>query len=79
MPEEARKERQGASCSTPRLAAEQVAHRLILGKRLKDASLPIEEGSAKERAEKNLKLYLRRLLSQGTGSSTPDDRDLEDL
>jgi uncharacterized protein (TIGR02444 family) len=60
------------------LAAEQVAHRLIF-KRLDDAPMPAEGGSAKDRAEKNLKLYLRRLLSQGTGSSTPDERDLEDL
>jgi uncharacterized protein (TIGR02444 family) len=60
------------------LAAEQVAHRLIF-KRLDDAPMPTEGGGPKERAEKNLKLYLRRLLSQGGGSTTPDERDLGDL
>jgi len=59
------------------LAAEQVAHRLIF-KRLDDAPMPSEGGSPKERAEKNLKLYLRRLLSQG-GPATPDERDLGDV
>ncbi|HET6621554.1 MAG TPA: TIGR02444 family protein [Dongiaceae bacterium] len=59
------------------LAAEQVAHRLIF-KRLDDAPMPTEGGTAKERAEKNLKLYLRRLLSQ-SGPGGPDERDLGDL
>ena len=59
------------------LAAEQVAHRLIF-KRLDDAPMPTEGGSQRERAEKNLKLYLRRLLSQGP-SSAPDERDLGDV
>ncbi len=60
------------------LAAEQVAHRLIF-KRLDDAPMPTEGGTVKERAERNLKLYLRRLLSQAGGSATPDERDLSDL
>ena len=59
------------------LAAEQVAHRLIF-KRLDDAPMPTEGGTAKERAEKNLKLYLRRLLSQA-GPGGPDERDLGDV
>jgi len=59
------------------LAAEQVAHRLIF-KRLDDAPMPSEGGSARDRAEKNLKLYLRRLLSQSPPSS-PDERDHGDV
>jgi uncharacterized protein (TIGR02444 family) len=59
------------------LAAEQVAHRLIF-KRLDDAPMPTHGGTAKERAEKNLKLYLRRMLSQ-FGPTTPDERDLGDI
>jgi uncharacterized protein (TIGR02444 family) len=59
------------------LAAEQVAHRLIF-KRLDDAPMPTEGGTVKDRAEKNLKLYLRRLLSQ-SGPATPDERDLSDI
>jgi uncharacterized protein (TIGR02444 family) len=59
------------------LAAEQVAHRLIF-KRLDDAPMPTEGGTVKDRAEKNLKLYLRRLLSQ-SGPATPDERDLGDV
>jgi uncharacterized protein (TIGR02444 family) len=59
------------------LAAEQVAHRLIF-KRLDDAPMPAEGGTARERAEKNLKLYLRRLLSQW-GIGSPDERDLGDV
>jgi uncharacterized protein (TIGR02444 family) len=59
------------------LAAEQVAHRLIF-KRLDDAPMPVEGGSPKERAEKNLKLYLRRLLSQW-GTNAADERDLGDI
>jgi uncharacterized protein (TIGR02444 family) len=59
------------------LAAEQVAHRLIF-KRLDDAPMPTEGGTARERAEKNLKLYLRRLLSQA-GPGGPDERDLGDV
>jgi len=60
------------------LAAEQVAHRLIF-KRLDDAPMPTDGGSVKERAEKNLKLYMRRLLTQGGGPGTPDERDLGDV
>jgi len=60
------------------LAAEQVAHRLIF-KRLDDAPMPTEGGSPKDRAEKNLKLYLRRLLSQGPTATTPDERDHGDV
>ena len=60
------------------LAAEQVAHRLIF-KRLDDAPMPTDGGNVKDRAEKNLKLYLRRLLSQGGGPTTPDEKDLSDL
>jgi uncharacterized protein (TIGR02444 family) len=59
------------------LAAEQVAHRLIF-KRLDDAPMPTEGGTVKDRAEKNLKLYLRRLLSQ-SGPATPDERDMGDV
>jgi hypothetical protein len=59
------------------LAAEQVAHRLIF-KRLDQAAMVSEGGSARERAEKSLKLYLRRLLSQGS-TSAPDERDLADI
>lgn len=59
------------------LAAEQVAHRLIF-KRLDDAPMPTEGGTVKERAEKNLRLYLRRLLSQ-VGPVQPDERDLGDI
>ncbi|MGH6892835.1 MAG: TIGR02444 family protein [Dongiaceae bacterium] len=58
------------------LAAEQVAHRLIF-KRLGDAALLSEGGTPRERAEKSLKLYLRRLLSQAP--LTPDERDLGDI
>jgi uncharacterized protein (TIGR02444 family) len=60
------------------LAAEQVAHRLIF-KRLDDAPMPTDGGSARDRAEKNLKLYMRRLLTQGGGPGTPDERDLGDV
>jgi uncharacterized protein (TIGR02444 family) len=60
------------------LAAEQVAHRLIF-KRLDDAPMPTDGGSARERAEKNLKLYMRRLLTQGGGPGAPDERDLGDV
>ena len=60
------------------LAAEQVAHRLIF-KRLDDAPMPTDGGSAKDRAEKNLKLYMRRLLTQGGGPGGPDERDLGDV
>jgi uncharacterized protein (TIGR02444 family) len=60
------------------LAAEQVAHRLIF-KRLDDAPMPTDSGSVKERAEKNLKLYLRRLVTQGGGPGAPDERDYGDV
>jgi hypothetical protein len=40
--------------------------------------MPAEGGTARERAEKNLKLYLRRLLSQW-GTSAADERDLGDV
>ena len=60
------------------LVAEQVAHRLIF-KRLDPAAMLSEGGSAKERTEKSLKLYLRRLLSQGSSNTTPDERDLADI
>ena len=54
------------------LAAEQVAHRLIF-KRLDDAPMPTDGGSVKERAERNLKLYMRRL------APSQDERDLGDI
>ena len=54
------------------MAAEQVAHRLILG-RLKDEVLPSDNGTAKARVEKSLKLYLRRL------APSQDERDLGDI
>jgi uncharacterized protein (TIGR02444 family) len=76
VPEEDRKEVKQKILEAE-LAAEQVAHRLIF-KRLDDAPMPTEGGSPKERAEKNLKLYLRRLLSQGL-SGAPDERDLGDV
>ena len=60
------------------LAAEQVAHRLIF-KRLDDAPMPTDGGSVKDRAEKNLKLYLRRLVTQGGGPGAPDERDFGDV
>jgi len=60
------------------LAAEQVAHRLIF-KRLDDAPMPTNGGSVKDRAEKNLKLYLRRLVTQGGGPGVPDERDFGDV
>jgi len=59
------------------LAAEQVSHRLIF-KRLDDAPMPTEGGSARDRAEKNLKLYMRRLLTQNP-ATTADERDLSDV
>ena len=60
------------------LAAEQVAHRLIF-KRLDDAPMPTDGGSVKDRAEENLKLYLRRLVTQRGGPGAPDERDLGDV
>jgi len=44
-----------------------------------DAPMPTEGGSARDRAEKNLKLYMRRLLTQGGGPGAPDERDLGDV
>ena len=40
--------------------------------------MPSEGGNPRDRAEKNLKLYLRRLLSQA-GPGGPDERDLGDV
>jgi uncharacterized protein (TIGR02444 family) len=77
VPEEARKQVKEKILEAE-LAAEQVAHRLIF-KRLDDAPMPTDGGNVKDRAEKNLKLYLRRLLSQGGGPTTPDEKDLSDL
>jgi hypothetical protein len=41
--------------------------------------MPTDGGSVKDRAEKNLKLYLRRLVTQGGGPGVPDERDLGDV
>ena len=71
MPEDARKEVHKKLLDAE-LAAEHVAHRLIIG-RLKDEVLPTESGDAKERAEKSLKIYLRRL------APSQDERDLGDI
>jgi hypothetical protein len=71
VPEDARKEVHKKLLDAE-LAAEHVAHRLILG-RLKDEVLPTEGGSAKERVEKSLKIYLRRL------APSQDERDLADI
>jgi uncharacterized protein (TIGR02444 family) len=71
VPEDARKEVHKKLLDAE-LAAEHVAHRLIIG-RLKDEVLPTESGDAKERAEKSLKIYLRRL------APSQDERDLGDI
>ena len=41
--------------------------------------MPTDGGSVKERAERNLKLYMRRLLTQGGGPGAPDESDLGDV
>lgn len=71
VPEDMRKE-VNRKLLDAEMAAEQVAHRLILG-RLKDEVLPTDNGTAKQRVEKSLKLYLRRL------APSQDERDLGDI
>jgi uncharacterized protein (TIGR02444 family) len=78
VPEEARKEVKQKILEAE-LAAEQVAHRLILT-RLSASALPTDGGSPRQLAEKSLKLYLRRLASQSPQTpNTPDERDLGDV
>lgn len=71
VPEDMRKE-VNRKLLDAEMAAEQVAHRLILG-RLKDEVLPTDNGTPKQRVEKSLKLYLRRL------APSQDERDLGDI